>query len=137
MKKYELNLLISPDLTKEKIQSVEKDITSLIESFKGSLMEISPPEKRELGYIIDKKYKQAYLLNIRFSLDPNETSKFKNKIKEKEDIIRYILLTKEKTEKPGKELRRRKKPDNLDLKTKQKKIELGEIDKKIDEILNE
>ncbi len=141
MRKYELTVLISPDLNEDEVRSVENELTSLIEDQKGSLIGLSTPEKRELGYVIEKKHQKAYITNIKFKLDPSVTTEFENKLKEKKEILRHILLTRENEEKFQKETRRRKKPVESSPKpsssAKQKKVELGDIDKKIDEILSE
>ncbi len=140
MRKYELTVLISPDLNEEEVRSVENGLTSLIEE-KGSLIGLSNPEKKELGYVIEKKHQKAYIANIKFKLDPSVTTEFENKLKEKKEILRHILLTREGEEKFQKETRRRKKPVEISSEpsspAKQKKVELGDIDKKIDEILSE
>jgi ribosomal protein S6 len=141
MKKYELTILISPDLTEQEVRVVEDEISSLIEE-KGTLIGLSTPTKRELGYEINKK-RSAYVMDIRFSSGPDFLLEFSKKLKEKKEILRHILLIKEDP-KPEKEPRKKEnKPvDNfnspLSSPTKtHPKVEIGDIDKKIDEILSE
>ncbi len=141
MKKYELTILISPDLTEQEVRVVEDEISSLIEE-KGTLIGLSTPAKRELGYEINKK-RSAYVMDIRFSSNPDFLLEFSKKLKEKKEILRHILLIKEDP-KPEKEPRKKenKPANNFDspLSSPSKaplKVEIGDIDKKIDEILSE
>ena len=131
MKKYELTVLISPELTEDEVRKVEDKISSLIG--------LSTPDKRSLGYEINKKYKQAYVMDIRFSMEVDSIFDFEKKLKEEDSIIRYLFLRKEE-EKPQKERRKREDRPSSDSSHQSRpnnKVELGEIDKKIDEILSE
>lgn len=136
MRKYELTVLISPDLTEQKIQSFEDELVSFIKEKNGSLIGLSSPLKRDLGYEINK-ISQAYFLDFRFNLDQNFIIELGEKLKEKKEILRYILLAKKNKEKLEKKPRKRKIEKPVFSSKSSQKVELGDIDKKIDEILND
>ena len=60
MKLYEINYLISPDLSEEEATSLQEKINSWIQEEKGALNEVNKPVKKILVYPI-KKCGQAYL----------------------------------------------------------------------------
>jgi ribosomal protein S6 len=136
MRKYELTVLISPDLIEQEIQLLENEIVSFIEEKKGSLIGLSVPLKRDLGYEIGRVF-QAYFLDFKFLLDQNFIIELERKLKNKKEILRYIFLA--KTNKESRERKPRKKEREKPVLSSRpsKKVELGDIDKKIDEILNE
>ena len=122
---YQLAYLISPELKKEEIEMVQKDLTSFIEK-EGVLDKVETPLKRTLFYPIKKKT-EAFLGAIYFYLEPQKIKDLERKLKEEEKILRYLIVS-EKTPKKIKIEKKLKKPE---------KVELEEIEKKIEEILKE
>jgi small subunit ribosomal protein S6 len=122
---YQLAYLISPELKKEEIEMVQKDLTSFIEK-EGVLDKVETPLKRMLFYPIKKKT-EAFLGAIYFYLEPQKIKDLERKLKEEEKILRYLIVS-EKTPKKIKIEKKLKKPE---------KVELEEIEKKIEEILKE
>jgi len=120
-----LAYLISPELKKEEIEMVQKDLTSFIEK-EGVLDKVETPLKRTLFYPIKKKT-EAFLGAIYFYLEPQKIKDLERKLKEEEKILRYLIVS-EKTPKKIKIEKKLKKPE---------KVELEEIEKKIEEILKE
>ena len=129
MRLYEFTYLIKPDLSKEDINSLQDRIKSFITEGEGSVVKINSPLKKYLAYPI-KKNKEAFLADLTFNLEPNRLGNLKKKIEAEKGIIRYLLfkkkLLKEKVETRP---RRRLKP--------KAKVELKEIEKKLEEILGE
>jgi small subunit ribosomal protein S6 len=122
---YQLAYLISPELKKEEIEMVQKDLTSFIEK-EGVLDKVETPLKRMLFYPIKKKT-EAFLGAIYFYLEPQKIKDLERKLKEEEKILRYLIVS-EKAPKKIKIEKKLKKPE---------KVELEEIEKKIEEILKE
>ena len=138
-KSYELTCLISPDLSTQDLNSLSLRIKDFISQEKGVLEKETNPTKQNLGYPIKGKG-EAFLLNLTFILNPEGLEKLEKELKEKKEILRYIILIK----KPVKEIpiKIRKKPEKdfaeKREETKQsEKVELEKIDEKIEEILNE
>ena len=146
MKLYELTYLISPDLSEEEIKEFQKKIVSLIKEKGGILNEVGLIIKQTLAYPI-KKFSQAYLTTLNFQLEAEKISDLEKKLRTENFILRYLIFSKKIQKrivgrkpaiKGGKMvgLSLAKKPKKID-ETKEKKVELEEIEKKLEEILGE
>jgi ribosomal protein S6 len=122
---YQLAYLLSPELKKEEIESIQNDLTSFLEK-EGVLDKVETPLKRTLFYPIKKKT-EAFLGAIYFYLESEKIKDLEKKLKEEEKILRYLIVT-EKAPKKIKIEKKVKKPE---------KVELEEIEKKIEELLKE
>ena len=132
MKKYELTYIVSPDLSEQELGVLIAKITNSIREETGSVEKTSMPSKIKLGYLIKKKA-EAFLVSTYFSLSPERLIKLETILKEENGILRYILVIKkeikEKPEKP-------RKPQIIQApQPLEKKVDLNEIDQKIEEIL--
>lgn len=151
MKYYELTYFISPDLSAEELKSLSSKISGFIKEEEGNLKETSEPIRKKLGSPIKKKG-EVFLVNLNFYLNPEKLKNLEKKLKEEDKILRYLIITKKEiTKAPAP--RRIIKPAIV-KETEEtpegprpqieggaygadKKVELKEIDKKIEEILNE
>lgn len=129
MKKYEFTYLIDPNLSREDISSLQKTIMSFIKEEEGSIVRINPPLKKNLAYPI-KKNKEAFLADLTFDLNPDKLDSLEKKIKLEKRIIRYLLLKKKLLKRKSKVRAMRKPQPKV-------KVELKEIEKKLEEILRE
>ena len=128
MKHYELTYLISPELSKEEANSLSTEISSLIQEKQGILEKTIPVSKKQLAYPIKKKT-TAYLASIDFKINSEKLKEIESQIKANSKILRYLILIKT----PFKII---KKPQAISKKkTIKKKVELKEIEKKLEEIL--
>ena len=134
MKQYELTYIISPDLEEKELEDISEKINGFLREQGGILIKSFEFEKRKLGCPIRKK-EEGLLTNLEFSLNPEKLKDFDKKIRSEERILRYMIVAK----KPEKAFEKKKKARRTPFsKTReQKKVELKEIDKKIEEILNE
>jgi len=132
MKFYELTYLISPELSEEEIRTLQEKINSLIQEEGGVLSEVNSVVRKTLAYPIEKK-RVAYLAILSFQLDPERLGSLEKKIKAESGILRYLILTKKLPKRvaamPVKKPRKITKP--------KPKVELKEIEKKLEEILGE
>jgi len=150
---YELTYLILPDLSEEEVKKISKDVGELIAQESGVLKKEAEPIKRKLGYPINKKA-EAFLVSLDFELTPDKLEKLEKKLKSENKILRYLIFAKQSPEKikklfprePRKSLERMpfaEVPSEKEAAktsfglSETKKIELKEIDKKIEEILKE
>jgi len=129
MKTYEFTYIINPDISREDLNSLQDIIKSFIKEEGGSIVRINSPLKRILAYPI-KKNKEAFLADLTFDLDPDKLAGLEKKIKAEKRIIRYLLLKKKLLKKKLK-VRALRKPQP------KAKVELKEIEKKLEEILGE
>jgi small subunit ribosomal protein S6 len=140
-KSYELTILASTDTAEEDLKTLLEGIKNLISQEKGVLEKETNPVKQKLGYAIKEKT-EAFLVNLTFTLSPEGLKNLEKELKEKKEILRYIIVIK----KPIKEIitKIRRRPEKAvqpvveeKEESKSEKIELEEIDEKIEEILKE
>lgn len=132
MKNYEITHLISSEIPEEEVKQVQNRLVSLIQSEGGLVLEEKIPFRKKLAYPV-RKQSQAYLSFLVFQMEPEKLKDLEKKIKEISQILRYLLLIKL----PKKE--RKTSAFTKKLKTlkseKEKKVDIEEIGKKLDEIL--
>ena len=152
MKTYELTYIISPEITSEEAITEAKNIESFVQAQEGVILRQNNPTARTLSYPI-KKQASGFMGVLEFQIEPEKLSELKEKIDKDEKIVRHMVIIK----KPVKERKTRKtrvkaEPiagiemqdsmakeelspiKTLETKTK-KKVELKDIEKKLDEIL--
>jgi len=149
MKNYELIYLSSPDLSKEELSLLREKISSLIQevggAISGSLANTSV--RRKLASPVKNK-DEAYFTTLDFHSEPEKLETLEKKLRLESQILRYLILVKPKPEKlfepkPAQILPARLAFGNSKaggprktLKEKPK-VELKEIEKKLEEILGE
>jgi len=142
MKSYELTYLISAELTEEEARAFQNKIASLIKEEGGILDETRMPFRRKLAYPI-KKQIQAFLTFLNFQLDPSALTNLEKKLKEEKQVLRYLILIRKPLRAIKERARAFKVPSGPSsfgekkLTEKEKKVELKEIEKKLEEILKE
>jgi small subunit ribosomal protein S6 len=135
MKTYELTYLISSELSEEEAKEFQGKVISLIQAEGGVLTTRNSLLRKKLAYPI-KKQTQAYLAVLNFQLNPEGLTNLEKKLKLENQILRYLILTK----KPLKVVAKAPRVPSLPEKPKvapKKKVELKEIEKKLEEILDE
>jgi ribosomal protein S6 len=147
-KNYQLVCLISALTETAETEQMTEKINRLIQEGDGKTSTTNSPEERILGYPI-KKEKGAILLTFDFSYDGEKMPELQKKITEEGKILRYFLkeIPKHKpyipsTRKPllkkieseESEIVKEKTTDKIS--GKEQKVELKDIDKKIEEIFN-
>jgi small subunit ribosomal protein S6 len=143
MKPYEIAYLISSELSEEEVRAFQGKITSLVKEEGGILSEARMPLRKKLAYPIEKQ-NQAYLAFFNFQLNPDALVNLEKKLKAENQILRYLILIKNPL-KPVRERVRKLKTqtqpvdfeENKDYIEKEKKVELKEIEEKLEEILRE
>jgi len=132
MKNYEITHLISSEIPEEEVKQAQSRLVYLIQSEGGLVLEEKIPFRKKLAYPV-RKQSQAYLSFLVFQMEPEKLKDLEKKIKEISQILRYLLLIKL----PKKE--RKTSAFTKKLKTlkseKEKKVDIEEIGKKLDEIL--
>lgn len=91
MQPYELNYLLSLQLSEEQQRNIQDNITSLIESEGGVLDTKTHPTRKELAYPI-KKQGSAYFGRANFYIEPDKLVSISKKLKEESAIIRFIFV---------------------------------------------
>jgi len=132
---YELTYLISPDLSEEEVKNFQEKINFSIQEKGGILDKTSKVIKRKLGYPIKEK-SVAFLKTLSFYLNPEKLENLEKKLKGEKSMLRYMILTKPHTKEVL--VRDKRGVTKPIIKAKPKvKVELKEIEKKLEEILEE
>lgn len=131
MKLYQLTYLITPELNEEQIKGLQEKINSLIQKEGGILSEAKKEVKKRLFSSI-KKNNQAFLATLNFQLKPEKIEILEKEIKQNPKILRYLILSQNLPKKVIQPIK------SKGAKPKQKKkVELKDIEKKLEEILQE
>ncbi len=132
MKFYELAYLLAPELSEKELSLVQEKINSFIQEMEGLLNETFPPVEKNLAYPI-KKREKAFFSWLTFQLKPEKLKDLEEKLKGEEKILRYLILAKKLPKKaPSLPSFQKKK-----VVQEKPKVELKEIEKKLEEILGE
>jgi len=124
MKNYELSYLVSSNLSEEEIKALQESVNSLIQKEEGILLENDYPIKKE-GFS---------LLSLKFQMDPEKIAGLEKSLKADSRIFRHILLIKH----PMKDAKKMRRPmKTISKKTEKSKVELKEIESRLEEILGE
>ncbi len=134
MRSYGMTYLISAETPGEELRLLQEKISSLIQKQEGIVNEAKTPIKRGLAYKI-KKQREAFISGLDFYLKPEALAELESELRSEKRIIRYLIWAKPKVG----VARIKKEPIKTGSRTltKEKKVELKEIDKKLEEILGE
>ena len=150
MKAYELTYIITPEIGPKEAEEKAREIESYVQGNEGVILKQTNPIARTLAYPI-KKSASGFIGVLEFEMEPEKLSELQGSLSKDEKIIRQMatikrplriekkLRTKIKSqkpfeiEKPAKEVT---ETDNAKNITKEK-VELKDIEKKLDELLGE
>lgn len=119
MRNYELILIFAPNLSKEIINELLGQVGAWVQ---------------ELGGILEKQenQKEAQLAFLSFAIDSSQLESFRAKLKEEKRISRFMIKTVKPAPAPVPTLA---KITPKTVETKEPKIDIEEIDRKLEEIL--
>jgi ribosomal protein S6 len=126
IKNYELICLISAKIDEIERDTVIENINKLVKEKGGEIMKTSSAPEISLGYPI-KKQEKARLIVFNFKYENQNLAGLKKEIEKDQKILR-CLLKQESVKKIISPPRKRGK--------KEEKVELKDIDRKIEEIFN-
>jgi len=90
MRRYELMLLLRPDLEDDKLQAAVEKVTRAIVNGGGSLSKVSPWGKRRLAYEIDRNREASYFL-IHFDIEPAQVRDIERSLLISDEILRHLV----------------------------------------------
>ncbi len=125
-KNYELSCLVSAKIDATDKETVIENINKLIKEKGGKITKTNPVSEISLGYPI-KKEEKAHLAVLNFQYENQDLSGLRKEIESEPKIIRCFLR-----QTPVKKIIPFSKRKSRD----KEKIELKDIDKKIEEIFN-
>ncbi len=119
-------------MIEEQAKELQNKVSALIKDEGGLAIGGSLISKKRLAYPI-KKQSQAYLVTDIFQLSPEKLADLEKTLKVETQILRYIILIK----RPMREIKKSRMfiEPKIEKPKKEKKVELKEIEKKLEEIL--
>ena len=138
MRNYELTLILSPEKSESETNDMFQNLVAFIQDKGGILEKQNITPKRDLGVPIQKK-EQGVLATLSFNVAQENLPEIEKKLKENTDVLRYMISKKS----PIRVMKKRaKRIETTTLSTisqakKEPKAEMKDIDKKLEEILNE
>jgi len=140
---YELTYIVNPNLSQEEVAAQTDKVRSFINELVGEIKTEKLWEKRRLAYPI-KKHGFGFYVTAEFNLLPENIIELDKKIKLEQNVLRHLLITKELI----KETRRkpivpRPQKEKIGIGARpetqapEEKVKIEELDKKLEEILEE
>lgn len=146
MKKYELAYLLSPGVAEEELFNWKEKLLKLITELGGTTKHTEEPKKRKLSYLV-KKQNNAYFGWFDFIFAPSLLPQLEKRLKGLDNLLRYLIVEWEEfalktpylktiPSRPSIAFRpalpqREVKPPTQEV----PKLDLEELDKKLEEIL--
>jgi len=130
MQNYELSCFLSQNLKETELNELLQRINSFIQKEEGVILKSGLPELKTLSYPI-KRNRTAFWVNLDFNLSQEKIKDLQENLKKEGQILRFLLVVKRLSRKEPikKWVEKKIKPE--------KKVELKEIEEKLEEILNE
>ncbi len=163
-KKYQIVMVFPPILEPKELEQEINKVKQIIASYQGTFSEEknSEPQLKKLSYPINK-YEEAFYLTLNFSLPPQEMEEVNKQLNLEDNLIRFVITaydeTKDKPEqtvdyskmvekieplatprkpKPEPVLKAKEEaPEKKKSSEKSSKAEIEDLDKKLEEILND
>ncbi|MEK7664140.1 MAG: 30S ribosomal protein S6 [Patescibacteria group bacterium] len=151
MNTYELTYIISSQISSQEADVVKNEVESFIQNKEGIVLRSGKMEAQPLSYAISKQG-SGYFNSVVFQIEQNKIKEIKSDTDKNGKILRSIITIK----KPVKEIkeRRTRRPTLIkEFETKRKsfimepitkedqkkgeKVDFADLDKKLDELLNE
>jgi ribosomal protein S6 len=134
MRYYDLTYLITPEFSEKEAKDFSQKVLNLLQDQGGILENLKDPQKISLAYQIEKK-KTAWLVSLSFFLASSKIQDIRNELSKNKEILRFLVFQKKLPKAKIPEKEEMKIP--LAKKPPEKKVELKEIEKKLEEILGE
>ncbi len=124
-RQYEITFILSPDLDKQGLDSIEKEIQKTIQDLGGSIKKKLEAKKRELSYPINK-FEFGYYLTMDLFLSPEKINELTPAFKHTKDILRHFTTASIAKKPPVRESKPKKA-------TKQKKQKIQQMAEEVTE----
>ena len=98
MNNFEATLLISPEMTANKLKSVEKLFENLVKDTGGSLVAKEDWGLRDLSFKINN-FKKAFYSFYQLSFEGSKIQDLKNNLSQNEQVLRYLFVKVDQHEK--------------------------------------
>ena len=94
MKTYELTYIISPEMTSEEAEAKAKELEQAIQSREGIILKQQNPVAKTLAFQIAKRA-SGFFGVLEFQMEPEKVLEIKEIVEKEKKIVRHIVLVKE------------------------------------------
>jgi len=152
---YELTFIIDGNIIETEHQSISDNLKDLIEKKQGKIISEDIVGRKKLSYPI-KKVNKGVFISLEFDINASEIKNIDKELKLNKNILRFIITNKPNNIEKPRETKIKEEatpPKNSPIKESAKKIkkspteetvkeikektDINELDKKLDEILND
>lgn len=91
MRDYELVYIISPQISPEDVEGMNKKVAQLIANSGGEVTETQPWGRKRLAYSI-QDFREGIYVVVKLRMNPQATTELERSLKLTEGIIRYLLV---------------------------------------------
>lgn len=127
MKKYIVDYIITPEITKQAAQELTFQIGNQIKD-QGAVNKTWPLKKTKLAYLI-KGQQVGFLNRIEFSCQKKDLNKITEQIKQKPEVLRILVAQKAK-----RKLKQRK-PLKISEPKAERKVDLDKIEEELNKLM--
>jgi small subunit ribosomal protein S6 len=137
-KNYELAYLLSPSVPEADILMYAGKLTTLIQESQGVIRHVEEPKKLKLSFPVNKE-KNAYFGWTAFTASPEKVIEIDKKAKD-QNLLRYLLIHQEEIRtvpqfRPSTARPLKERPIPRETEKPEEKLDLEQLDKRLDEIL--
>ena len=100
MRRYELMLVVRPDVADDKSQAVIDRTTRQIVAAGGQIVKVAPWGRRRLAYPIDRHREGSYHI-VLFEAPPEAITELEHSLLITEEILRHLVTRADRPTKPG------------------------------------
>lgn len=139
-KKYELAYLLSPAVAEEEVLVVSGKLARMIEDAGGMIRHQETPQKRKLAFLV-KKERNGYFGWTTFTAATEAIGALEKTLKAAENLLRHIIVAEKEIVQPVRTfmprplITPRTRPPAVPAERPEEKLDLEELDKKLEEIL--
>ena len=100
MRRYELMLVVRPDVADDKSQAVIDRTTRQIVAAGGQIVKVAPWGRRRLAYPIDRHREGSYHI-VLFEAPPEAITELEHSLLITEEVLRHLITRADRPTKPG------------------------------------
>ncbi|OGZ34726.1 MAG: 30S ribosomal protein S6 [Candidatus Portnoybacteria bacterium RBG_19FT_COMBO_36_7] len=140
---YELTYIIISNFPDQEVIAQTDKVRSFINDLGGEIKNEKLGEKRRLAYPI-KKQGYGFYVTVEFNIDPEKVIELDKKIRLQSNILRHLLINKDEIKETPRRISIPRPPKEKigigarpESETPEEKVKIEELDKKLEEILEE
>jgi small subunit ribosomal protein S6 len=91
MRKYETLILFSPDLNSEERQAILNDLTGVVSTYSGQVIETDDWGLRELAYPV-QKYTRGHYVRLEYGASGDVVHELERKLRIAEGVFKFLSV---------------------------------------------